>query len=198
MLRKGRFLWYNRLMIILFGLAGTGKSTHGKLIAEHYGMTWLSVGQVLRDTGEFDEILKKGELVDDDTVIALMNAKIKAIRATGQEIVLDGFPRDEYQAKWVGEHLANDIQKAIVLEVPKEVLWQRIEERGREDDTREAIERRFKIVEQNIYAILEILKSKGVEILHVSSEGTIEEAQARIEQAIFGEETETKLPKFLK
>ena len=185
-------------MIILFGLAGTGKSTHGKLLAERYGMEWLSVGQVLRDTGGFDEILRKGELVDDDTVIGLMNEKIQAIKAKGKDVVLDGFPRDEYQAKWVGKHFAEVIQKAVVLEVSKHVLWRRIEERGREDDTKEAIEKRFEIVEQNIYAILNILESQGVEILHVSSEGTIEEAQERIEQAIFSERTGSKLPKFLR
>ena len=185
-------------MVILFGLAGTGKSTHGQMLAEKFGMTWLSVGQVLRDTGEFDEILKRGELVDDDIVINLMNAKVKAVRASGRYVVLDGFPRDEYQAKWVGEHWAKDIEKAVVLEVPKEVLWQRIAERGRADDTKEAIEKRFEIVEQNICAILDILESKGVEILRVSSEGEIEEAQERIERAIFSKAAEPKLPKFLR
>ena len=63
-------------MIIFFGPAGSGKSTQGRIIADKYGWRWLSVGQVLRDTGEFDEILKKGELVDDKEVVNLMNKQI--------------------------------------------------------------------------------------------------------------------------
>ena len=47
-------------MIILFGLAGSGKTTQGKILAERHGMEWLSVGEVLRNTGRFDEILKRG------------------------------------------------------------------------------------------------------------------------------------------
>lgn len=174
-------------MIILFGLAGSGKSTQGQILAKKRGMVWLSVGQVLRDTGEFDEILKAGELVDDDKVIELMAAEIAKVRGEGKEVILDGFPRDEYQAKWVGENIADDISDAVFLEVPKEELWARIEVRGRADDTREAIERRFDVVEQNIYAILEILERKGVKIQQISGMGSIEEVTERLEGKIFGE-----------
>lgn len=175
-------------MIILFGLAGTGKSTHGQILAEDHEMVWLSVGQVLRDTGEFEETLKRGELVDDDVVIRLMSEKIRQIRGEGKEIVLDGFPRDKYQAEWVAQNMAGDISKAVLIDVPKEELWRRIEERGRADDTKEAIERRFEIVEQNIYAILEILKQAGVKIETISGVGEVDEVSERLEEAFFGGE----------
>ncbi len=170
-------------MRILFGLAGSGKSTQGGRLAEKYGLEWLSVGQVLRDTGKFDEILKAGALVDDDTVIELMNKKIKEIRGAGKEIILDGFPRDKYQAEWAAKTIAGDISEAVYLEVPKEELWRRITARGRADDTREAIEQRFRIVEQNIYAILKILEEKGVKIEKVDGLGTVEEVTERLEKA---------------
>ena len=175
-------------MIILCGLAGTGKSTHGQILAEDHEMVWLSVGQVLRDTGEFEETLKRGELVDDDVVIRLMSEKIRQIRGEGKEIVLDGFPRDKYQAEWVAQNMAGDISKAVLIDVPKEELWRRIEERGRADDTKEAIERRFEIVEQNIYAILEILKQAGVKIETISGVGGVDEVSERLEEAFFGGE----------
>ena len=70
-------------MIILFGLAGSGKSTQGQILAKKRGMEWLSVGQVLRNTGEFDSTLKAGKLVDDDKVIELMNEEIRRIRGEG-------------------------------------------------------------------------------------------------------------------
>ena len=37
-------------MIILMGLAGSGKSTQGQILAEERNGVWLSAGQVLRDT----------------------------------------------------------------------------------------------------------------------------------------------------
>ena len=170
-------------MILLFGLAGSGKSTQGQILAEKYGMEWLSVGQVLRESGEFDEILKNGELVDDDVVIELMDERIKSIEKSGKEVILDGFPRDTYQAEWVGKNLAEKIDQVIFLSVPKEELFKRIKERGREDDTQEAVIRRFKIVEQNIYSILKILGERGVEVKEISGLGEIEEITRRLEEA---------------
>jgi len=189
------FVWYNRVMVILFGLAGTGKSTHGQLLAEKHQMRWLSVGQVLRDTGQFTEVLERGELVDDDVVIKLMSKKIREIRDGGEDIILDGFPRDKYQAEWVAKNLAGEIEKAALIEVPKEELVARLMERGRADDTREAIIKRFEITEQNICSILEILGDKGVEIVKVNGQGTIEETNAKLEAALF---PAWKLPEFMR
>lgn len=170
-------------MNILFGLAGSGKSTQGQILAEKHGMVWLSVGQVLREDGRFDAILKRGELVNDDQVIELMNERILKELEEGREVILDGFPRDKYQAEWFGEHLAEKTGGAVLLDVPKEELYKRMEERGRADDTREVIERRFKIVEENIQGILEILQRKGVKIEKVSGVGTIPEVTERLEKA---------------
>ena len=115
-------------MIVLFGLAGSGKSTQGKILAEDKGWKWLSVGEVLRNTGKFDEILKAGELVDDMEVVKLMDEEIKKAKAEGFDIVLDGYPRDIVQAEWLASNnKLGDFRKAIYLEVPKEILLERIE-----------------------------------------------------------------------
>ena len=174
-------------MIIFFGPAGSGKSTQGRTIADKYGWRWLSVGQVLRDTGEFDEILEKGELVDDQEVVNLMNKQIDFARAEGMEIVLDGYPRDKEQAnillkesKTTDRDFFGSVTAAIILNVPKEELLNRIQERGRADDTMEVVERRFEIFEQNIYSILPLLKERNVPIFEVDGLGTFEEVTNRI------------------
>lgn len=174
-------------MIIFFGPAGSGKSTQGRTIADKYGWRWLSVGQVLRDTGEFDEILEKGELVDDQEVVNLMNKQIDFARAEGMEIVLDGYPRDKEQAnillkesKTTDRDFFGSVTAAIILNVPKEELLSRIQERGRADDTMEVVERRFEIFEQNIYSILPLLKERNVPIFEVDGLGTFDEVTDRI------------------
>lgn len=172
-------------MLILFGLAGSGKSTQGQILAKNHGLVWLSVGQVLRDTGKFDKILEKGELVPDEKVVKIMHEKIKEIRDSGKDIILDGFPRDIWQAKWVAENLASDIKKAVVLDVPKDELLVRIIARGREDDTREAVEKRFEIVEKNLKGILKELSKKQIKIAKVSGLGTIDQVTKRLERELF-------------
>ena len=175
-------------MIIFFGPAGSGKSTQGRKIADTYGWRWLSVGQVLRDTGEFEETLKNGELVDDETVVKLMNKQIEFADAEGMEIILDGYPRDKKQT----EIMLNDkdsaffdrVSGAIILEVPKEELWRRIEERGRSDDGKEVVERRFEIFEQNICSILPLFIERNVPVERVDGVGDFDEVTKRITKVI--------------
>ena len=176
---------YNELMIILFGLAGSGKSTQGQILAKKYSLVWLSVGQVLRDTGKFDKILEKGELVDDKKVVEIMHEKIQETRKSGKDIILDGFPRDVAQAKMISDDLLGDIKKAVILDVPKDELLVRIMARGREDDTREAIERRFEVVEKNLKGILHELEKKKIKVKYVSGVGSIDAVTKRLERELF-------------
>ena len=175
-------------MIILFGPAGSGKSTQGRTIADKYGWKWLSVGQVLRDTGEFDEILKSGELVDDMAVVKIMNEQIARAYSEGMEVVLDGYPRDKKQAEIMladeESEFFDKIDVAIVLEVPKDELWKRIELRGRSDDTEEVLSRRIEIFEQNIYSILPLLEQKNIPIEKVDGVGEYEEVTERIDKVV--------------
>lgn len=168
-------------MIILFGLAGSGKGTQGKALSEIFGWRWISVGQVLRETGEYAEIMNRGELVEDDDVNRLMGMQIEKTEAEGYDVILDGYPRDEYQAKWVMDKFAEKIDGAILLEVPKEELYERLALRGRDDDmSKESVDRRFEIAEQNFYSIFNLLEAKNIEIRKVDGVGSVEEVTNRL------------------
>ena len=168
-------------MIILFGLAGSGKGTQGKAISELFGWRTLSVGQAIRDTGGYEGIINKGGLIPDDDVINIMNKQIAKIEAEGYELILDGYPRDKYQAEWIMANMAEKIDGAVILEVPKEELYKRLELRGRDDDQdKEAIDRRFEIFEQNICSILPLLESKNIPVERVDGTGPIDVVTDRL------------------
>lgn len=168
-------------MIILFGLAGSGKGTQGKALSEIFGWRWLSVGQAIRETHEYDEIINAGNLISDDDVIKIMNKQISKAESEGFDVILDGYPRDAVQARYLMENMPEKIDGAIILEVPKEELFERLALRGRDDDQeRESIERRFEIFEQNITEILEILKAKDISIQRVDGVGTVGEVTDRL------------------
>ena len=172
-------------MIILFGLAGSGKGTQGKAISEIFGWKWLSVGEAIRQTGGYEEIINKGGLIPDDDVIKLMDKQINKAEDEGFDVVLDGYPRDVYQAEYVASTMADKIDGAIILEVPKEELYQRLALRGRDDDKeQESIDRRFEVFEQNIGAILPLLEAKNIPIEHVDGVGKIEEVTERLVNVI--------------
>ena len=168
-------------MIILFGLAGSGKGTQGKALSELFGWRWLSVGEAIRQTGEFKEITDKGELIPDGKVIELMNKQINKAEAEGFDVILDGYPRNQVQAEYIVNHMPEKIDGAIILEVPKDELIERLALRGRDDDKeKESIERRFNIFEQNICSILPLLENKNIPIERVDGVGTVEEVTDRL------------------
>ena len=174
-------------MIILMGLAGSGKSTQGQILAKARGGVWLSAGQVLRDTPneEVHEVQKRGELVDDRLTIPLMAEAINQALVEGKEIVLDGYPRTVPQAEWIRDHVAEQVEAVVRIIVPKDELFRRLAARGRADDaSRGAIEERFRIVEQNIYTVCETLTEKKIKILDVDGMGTMEEVAWRINDAL--------------
>lgn len=172
-------------MIILFGLAGSGKGTQGKALAEYFGWRTLSVGQAIRDTGEYDDVINRGNLIPDEDVIKLMNKQIEKAEGEGFDVILDGYPRDETQAKYITEHMADKIDGAIILEVPKEELYERLTLRGRDDDKeKDSIDRRFEIFEQNINSIIPLLEEKNIPIEYINGVGKIEEVTARLIEVV--------------
>ena len=172
-------------MIILFGLAGSGKGTQGKALSEIFGWRSLSVGQAIRDTGDYAEATNKGELIPDEDVIRLMNRQIEKTEAEGFDVILDGYPRTVGQAEYIVNNMAEKIDGAIILEVPKEELFNRLELRGRDDDKeKSSIERRFEIFEQNICSILPLLNQANIPVERVDGVGKIEDVTNRLVKVI--------------
>ncbi len=171
-------------MIVFFGPAGAGKSMQGQILAAREGWRWLSAGQLLRDTHD-QELLKlmhDGSLVPHEAITKIMGEAIKKAGDIDQ-IILDGFPRQLEQAKWLidsqPEH-GRSIGLVVVLEVPREELLKRLAIRGRADDTPEAIDLRLNIYRQEMYPILSLLTEDAIPVVHIDGVGTVGEIHDRI------------------
>lgn len=171
-------------MIIFFGPAGAGKSVQGQLLAARNGWRWLSAGQLLRDTHDIELIkeMQTGKLVSSEKVNELMRDAL--VRAKNiDRVILDGYPRQLSQAKWLietqPEH-ERSIALVIVLEVPRSELLKRLEVRGRLDDTPEAVDERLKIYRTEIYPILTYLTEQGVNVAHIDGTGSVGQVHDRI------------------
>lgn len=172
-------------MIILFGLAGSGKGTQGKALSEIFGWRWLSVGEAIRQHGGYEDIINNGGLIPDEDVIKMMNRQIEKSEDEGFDVILDGYPRDRAQAEYIMNHMADKVDGAIILEVPKEELYDRLALRGRDDDKeRASIDKRFEIFEQNIGSILPLLEAKNIPIQRVNGVGKIEEVTTRLVEIV--------------
>jgi adenylate kinase len=168
-------------MIIVVGLAGSGKSTQCQMLEETGRYKWLSVGQLLRTKiTDYKQkvIIDSGDILDDQTVLPLVLEEIKTFHLDSKyELVLDGFPRTLDQSKWLLERVAEEgitISKVINIIASEEATRPRLLSRGRSDDHEAAINERFNEYESQILPILEYFRSRNISISEVNGENSTE------------------------
>jgi adenylate kinase len=94
--------------ILVLGAPGAGKGTQAKLIADRYGISHISTGDILRENvaggtelgQKAKAIMDRGELVSDDLVCEMVRDRLSRPDCD-RGFILDGFPRTEAQAEWL-------------------------------------------------------------------------------------------------
>ena len=109
--------------MILLGGPGAGKGTQAGYITQRYRIHHVSTGDMLRAAVkagtplgiEAKRVMDRGELVSDDTMIALVKERIQAPDCA-RGFLLDGFPRTIAQAegmKAVGVGVEHVVELAV-------------------------------------------------------------------------------------
>jgi adenylate kinase len=122
--------------LILIGAQGSGKGTQAERLAQALHLKPCASGELLRKAIAEGTPLgraarphyDRGDLVPDDLIIGMVLECIDD-RKDASGIILDGFPRNVSQAKALDDRLAERRQAidwAIYLEVPREVLLDRL------------------------------------------------------------------------
>lgn len=123
------------MRLVLLGAPGSGKGTQAKLLASEFGLLHVAPGDIFRseiragtELGKLVEgILARGELVDDNTTIRLIDTRLTSEEAR-KGFVLDGFPRTIAQAEALDRILSGSgesLDLAVALEVDEEAILMR-------------------------------------------------------------------------
>lgn len=165
--------WLN---LFIIGPSGCGKTTQAKLIAEKYGLTHFSMGQLLRD-----EIVKKsgfgieartyidnGKLVPDDLVFDVLISHLKSLEY--KNFIVDGFPRILNQGRIVEFYLRKNnspLTALIHLTLSFEQISERrdkagdeFQDKNRTDNSPAEIANRQKFYDDNIEGIKDYFAGK--------------------------------------
>ena len=185
------------IVAILFGPPGSGKGTQSPWIADTFSLVHVSTGEVLRREiakgsplgKQVEPIMASGELVPDSLIVRVIDHRMRQEDARGG-ILLDGFPRTLPQALALDETLERSGHRVgivLFLDVPEDVLRDRIEQRaqeeGRADDTLEALHTRLEVYDRDTAPVLEYYESRGVNVRHIDGVGELAEVQRRIREA---------------
>lgn len=122
--------------LMLLGAQGSGKGTQGALLAERLGLVVCASGDMLREAiaqgtpigQQVRPYVERGDLVPDELMVGMILERMQSL-SVGQGLILDGFPRNLAQAQVLDTRLAErgqEISQAIYLEVPRELLLERL------------------------------------------------------------------------
>lgn len=179
--------------LVFFGPPGAGKGTQAQKIVSDFGIPQISTGEILRAAvtsgtplgKEAGPLMAAGKLVPDELVIGIVQERLKEPDCA-QGFLLDGFPRTIPQAQALDralEKLGKRIEHVVSLEVPDQVIHERMKGRGRADDSPETVQKRLDVFRQQTAPLKTHYEQLGL-LRTVNGVGTLDEIAAGIRKSI--------------
>jgi len=181
--------------MFILGGPGSGKGTQSLWIAKHYGIGYLSTGDLLRNAvkklrnpkdiseeelaklKELDSTMKSGGLVDDGVVLDLMKKTIQ--EGKEKHWFIDGYPRKVTQIDLFKQEIG-DATKCLYIKVSDEELTKRIIKRGatsgRADDNEEAVKKRLETYHNESEPVIEHYKAEG-KVMEIDGERSVDDVR---------------------
>ena len=182
------------LRMVILGRQGSGKGTQSERLTETFGCIHLSTGDVLRaavaDGTELGRqaqaVMDSGSLVGDDIMNGIVRDRLSCTDIAAGGVLLDGFPRTSDQAdalEAILEGLDHRLDVAVNIDVPIDLVTARMLDRGRSDDTLEAIQRRLELYEEQTAPLLDWFDARGL-LATIDGVGTPDEVFERVVAAV--------------
>jgi adenylate kinase len=181
------------LQLVMLGPPGAGKGTQARKIEEKFNIPHISTGEILRAEVErktvlgekIEEVMKRGELVADDIIFHLVEARLIETDCDNG-FILDGFPRTVPQAEELNRILkkrGNDKLHVVYLMVTEEISLERLLARRRLDDTREIFQKRIKVYHEQTAPLIDYYFERGA-IIRINGVQSIEDVFREIVQRL--------------
>lgn len=162
--------------LVIFGAPGCGKGTQSERLIDRYGFYHISTGELLRDNIArktplgitADKYISQGHLIPDELMLSIIDELLDSPEVKGKNIIFDGFPRTVKQAEELErllEKRGDAIDAVIGLEVPDELLVERLVKRGletgRADDNIDTIKERLEVYHTQTQPLRKFYKDRG-------------------------------------
>lgn len=173
-----------KTLIVLVGGPCSGKSSAGKIAAEHLIAKYISSGDIARemakDNDNVRDNLNAGKLAPESRMRDAISKKLWEYfyRRDANLIILDGFPRFNEQAEWLHNEFYGIDIRYVLIHAPSYVLRNRAKNRNRSDDN--SFENRYNYYRQITYKDLYC----RTDIVIDTTDTTIEECATLLEDYI--------------
>ena len=166
--------------LLFLGPPGAGKGTQAALISEENSYLHLSTGELLRKEIELNtnlgfqvkEIMNKGQLVRDELVLEIVKNNLSK---NNKGWILDGYPRNISQSNSLNDvltEISQPLEMVFYLDIPEEVLIQRLLLRGRKDDNEDTIKTRLKIYKETTQPLIEYYSNLSL-LEYINADGEL-------------------------
>jgi len=177
--------------LLLVGPPGAGKGTQAAVLSKQLGIPHISTGDLFRahladETplgSQVKQYLESGTLVPDEITNEMVRQRLAQADAESG-FLLDGFPRNTAQAEVLDgilSELEAELDAVVQLDVPQEVVVERLLVRGRADDTEDLIRHRQQIYRSETAPLLDYYADR---LVTVSAVGSVEEITERALDAV--------------
>lgn len=156
-------------VIFVLGGPGAGKGTQSEKLSDEFGITHLSVGDLLREeranpTSEngklIESYLEEGKIVPVEISLKLLQKAIE--RENNNRYLIDGFPRSTDNLDGWNEYMCDCsvVEKVFFMDCHERELERRLLQRGktsgRSDDNIESIKKRFLTFQESTMPVIKI------------------------------------------
>ncbi|MGG6294237.1 adenylate kinase [Leptolyngbya sp. AN02str] len=179
--------------LIFLGPPGAGKGTQAQLLAKNCSIPHISTGDILRSAVnqqtelgmKAQSYMDQGELVPDALILDMVGDRLGQDDAQPGWI-LDGFPRNVSQAKFLDDLLEKIEQSydcVVNLDVPDEIIIARLLERGRKDDNEEVIRHRLSVYREQTSPLIDFYRDRQ-QLVSVNGNQPVDEVSSALEQIV--------------